>query len=54
MYVVGGLLQVITNYWLTQLRYVSAMYFGLEALVLNEFYGLTYDCSSGMGDTGEY
>eukprot|EP00775_Hariotina_reticulata_P005626 gene5626-5865_t len=44
--------EVITNFWLTQLRYISALYFGLEAMVLNEFYGLTYDCSAGIGNSG--
>lgn len=42
--------QVTFNYWLTQLRYISAVYFGFEALVLNEFSGVTLDCSNGMGE----
>lgn len=34
--------------WLTQLRYISAAYFSLEALVLNEFSGRVADCSKGL------
>lgn len=45
----AGWLQVTFNYWLTQLRYVSAVYFGFEALVLNEFSGVYLDCSAGLG-----
>jgi hypothetical protein len=45
----AAVLQVTFNYWLTQLRYISAVYFGFEALVLNEFSGVTLDCSQGMG-----
>lgn len=43
----GSLLQVWMH-WLTQLRYISAAYFALEALVLNEFTGQTSDCSKGL------
>lgn len=35
-------------HWLTQLRYISAAYFALEALVQNEFNGRTSDCSGGL------
>jgi hypothetical protein len=34
--------------WLTQLRYISAAYFSLEALVQNEFTGRVNDCSAGL------
>lgn len=34
--------------WLTQLRYISAAYFSLEALVQNEFNGMVNDCSRGL------
>jgi hypothetical protein len=34
--------------WITQLRYISAAYFSLEALVQNEFNGRVNDCSSGL------
>lgn len=34
--------------WLTQLRYISAAYFALEALVQNEFTGRISDCSRGL------
>lgn len=34
--------------WLTQLRYISAAYFSLEALVQNEFNGRISDCSKGL------
>lgn len=34
--------------WLTQLRYISATYFALEALMTNEFKGGLLDCSKGL------
>lgn len=34
---------------LTQLRYINAVYFGFEALVINEFRDLRLDCSAGIG-----
>ncbi|KAF8066171.1 abcG22 [Scenedesmus sp. PABB004] len=42
--------EVTYNHWLTQLRYVSALYFGFEALVLNEFTSVALDCSAGLDD----
>jgi hypothetical protein len=41
-------LQVTTNVWFTQLRYISAVYYSLEALMVNEFQGSSMDCSAGM------
>lgn len=35
-------------HWLTQLRYISAAYFSLEALVQNEFNNRVSDCSKGL------
>lgn len=40
--------QQVYMQWLTQLRYVSAAYFSLEALVQNEFSGRVNDCSKGL------
>jgi hypothetical protein len=34
--------------WLTQLRYISALYYSVEALMVNEFQGSSMDCSGGM------
>lgn len=34
--------------WLTQLRYVAASYFALEALMVNEHTGRRMDCSNGL------
>jgi hypothetical protein len=44
-------LQVTSNAWFTQLRYISAIYFTLEGLMVNELQGSTIDCSAGL-DTG--
>jgi hypothetical protein len=41
-------LQVTTNVWFTQLRYISALWYSLEALMVNEFQGSSMDCSAGM------
>lgn len=41
-------LQVTTNNWFTQLRYISAVYFAVEAQMINEFSGTSADCSQGM------
>jgi hypothetical protein len=41
-------LQVTTNVWFTQLRYISAVYYSLEALMVNEFQGSSMDCSNGV------
>lgn len=38
-------------YGITMLRYISAAYFALEALVINEFSGTQMSCASGM-DSG--
>jgi hypothetical protein len=42
-------LQVTTNAWFTQLRYISAVHFSLEAFMVNEFQGSSMDCSAGLG-----
>jgi len=34
--------------WLTQLRYITTVPFGLEALLINEYSGTTVDCSKGI------
>lgn len=34
--------------WLTQLRYIAASYFALEALMVNEHTGRYMDCSNGL------
>jgi hypothetical protein len=34
--------------WFTQLRYISAVYYSLEVLMVNEFRDSTMDCSAGM------
>jgi hypothetical protein len=41
-------MQVTANAWFTQLRYMSAMYFALEGLMVNEFQGSSVDCSAGL------
>jgi hypothetical protein len=41
-------LQVTTNAWFMQLRYISAIYFALEGLMVNEFQGSSVDCSDGL------
>jgi hypothetical protein len=41
-------LQVTGNAWWTQLRYINAVYFSLEALMVNEFQGSSTDCSAGI------
>lgn len=38
------------NQWLTQLRYIDALYFALEALMQNELKGSTADCSDGLNN----
>jgi len=38
----------VYNQWLTQLRYISAFYFAIEALMQNEMRGGVVDCSNGM------
>ena len=38
------------NQWLTQLRYISAFYFSIEALMQNELRGGTVDCSKGLNN----
>ncbi|WIA32105.1 hypothetical protein OEZ86_002956 [Tetradesmus obliquus] len=43
--------EVTTNSWFAQLRYISAIYFTLEGLMVNEFQGSTVDCSPGL-ETG--
>ncbi|WIA12631.1 hypothetical protein OEZ85_006286 [Tetradesmus obliquus] len=40
--------EVATNVWLTQLRYISALYYSLEALTVNEFHGSSMSCSGGL------
>lgn len=41
-------LQVTTNSWFTQLRYISALYFAIEAQMISEFQDITADCSQGL------
>uniref|UniRef100_A0A383VMS4 ABC transporter domain-containing protein n=1 Tax=Tetradesmus obliquus TaxID=3088 RepID=A0A383VMS4_TETOB len=40
--------EVTTNVWLTQLRYISVLYYSLEALTVNEFHGSSISCSGGL------
>jgi hypothetical protein len=42
-------MQQVWMQWITQLRYISASYFAIEALVQNEFRGTTMDCEAGLG-----
>jgi hypothetical protein len=39
---------VKTNVWFTQLRYISTIYYSFEALMVNEFQGISMDCSAGV------
>jgi hypothetical protein len=39
---------VTGNAWWTQLCYINAVYFSLEALMVNELQGSTMDCSAGV------
>jgi hypothetical protein len=34
--------------WATQLRWVTASYYALEALMVNQYTGLLLDCSGGL------
>lgn len=36
--------------WMTQLRFISAAYFALEALAQNAFRGNVMDCSDNLAD----
>ena len=38
--------------WLSQLRYLSAMGYAFSGLARGEFYGLVYQCSDGVFDSG--
>ena len=41
----------VLNYWLTYLRYISAMYYAFEANTINEFSNEYLSCAQGLSPT---